>query len=173
MCRLAYGGPTPEANEIHTSCSRTSQDRRLCAPRTVRFQTFKSSQGHISLQFLFCFILKQVIGTPRVMETTRDENFDDHSSDHSLAKMSLSSRTIHADDYLNKNSDVAPPMHLSTTFRYNQDPKTLKTWKERTVRSSPSSKPVNQLTNIKDTSRRVSAGRPHLLPLYRAKYHSL
>ena len=31
----------------------------------------------------------------------------------------LSTELLHADDALNKlNSDVAPPIHLSTTFRY-------------------------------------------------------
>lgn len=61
------------------------------------------------------------------------ENVQDHSADHGLSNLSLSSRTIHADDYLNEGSDVAPPIHVSTTFRYNRDPTTLKAWAERTV----------------------------------------
>ncbi|KAJ5730890.1 trans-sulfuration enzyme [Penicillium malachiteum] len=36
-----------------------------------------------------------------------------------------STRSLHADDVLNIVSDVAPPMHLSTTFRYSNDPETL------------------------------------------------
>ncbi|KAJ5707877.1 trans-sulfuration enzyme [Penicillium malachiteum] len=36
-----------------------------------------------------------------------------------------STRSLHADDVLNVVSDVAPPMHLSTTFRYSNDPETL------------------------------------------------
>ncbi|KAJ5734042.1 trans-sulfuration enzyme [Penicillium malachiteum] len=36
-----------------------------------------------------------------------------------------STRSLHADDVLNTVSDVAPPMHLSTTFRYSNDPETL------------------------------------------------
>ncbi|KAJ5935806.1 hypothetical protein N7466_005353 [Penicillium verhagenii] len=36
-----------------------------------------------------------------------------------------STRALHADDTLNVVSDVAPPMHLSTTFRYSDDPADL------------------------------------------------
>ncbi|KAI4284911.1 MAG: hypothetical protein L6R38_001054 [Xanthoria sp. 2 TBL-2021] len=41
--------------------------------------------------------------------------------------MELTQRTqaIHADDDLNTTSDVAPPLHVSTTFRYADDPKDL------------------------------------------------
>jgi len=54
------------------------------------------------------------------------ENAEDHSPDPSLANLSLSSKTVHADDYLNNGRDVAPPLHVSTTFRYNRDPDQLK-----------------------------------------------
>jgi len=36
-----------------------------------------------------------------------------------------STRSLHADDALNVVSDVAPPMHLATTFRYSDDPAKL------------------------------------------------
>ena len=36
-----------------------------------------------------------------------------------------STRSLHADDALNVVSDVAPPMHLATTFRYPNDPAAL------------------------------------------------
>ncbi|KAJ5580283.1 uncharacterized protein N7459_006268 [Penicillium hispanicum] len=36
-----------------------------------------------------------------------------------------STRSLHADDALNVVSDVAPPMHLATTFRYSNDPASL------------------------------------------------
>lgn len=36
-----------------------------------------------------------------------------------------STRSLHADDVLNLVSDVAPPMHVATTFRYSSDPATL------------------------------------------------
>ncbi|KAL8673782.1 MAG: hypothetical protein Q9168_001794 [Polycauliona sp. 1 TL-2023] len=41
--------------------------------------------------------------------------------------MDFTQRTqaIHADDALNTTSDVAPPLHVSTTFRYAADPKDL------------------------------------------------
>jgi hypothetical protein len=54
------------------------------------------------------------------------ENAEDHSPDPGLANLSLSSKTVHADDYLNNGRDVAPPLHVSTTFRYNRDPDQLK-----------------------------------------------
>ncbi|KAK7748411.1 hypothetical protein SLS62_008567 [Diatrype stigma] len=46
----------------------------------------------------------------------------------SLQHLSLSARTVHADDYLNSHQSVAPPMHVSTTFRYNRDPDLLAPW---------------------------------------------
>lgn len=63
------------------------------------------------------------------------ENGIDHSPDHGLASLSLSSKTVHADDYLNRGQDVAPPLHVSTTFRYDHDPNALKTWNELKVNS--------------------------------------
>ncbi|OTB11778.1 hypothetical protein K445DRAFT_321720 [Daldinia sp. EC12] len=45
-----------------------------------------------------------------------------------LQHLSLSAQTIHADDFLNSHQSVAPPMHVSTTFRYNDDPDELKPW---------------------------------------------
>jgi hypothetical protein len=40
-------------------------------------------------------------------------------------KLSLSSKAVHADDHINNHRAVAPPMHVSTTFRYNQNPDEL------------------------------------------------
>ncbi|KAG6010625.1 hypothetical protein E4U21_005123 [Claviceps maximensis] len=42
-----------------------------------------------------------------------------------LARLSLSSRTVHADDYISAHRAVAPAMHVSTTFRYSHDPDEL------------------------------------------------
>ncbi|KAG5931075.1 hypothetical protein E4U53_001961, partial [Claviceps sorghi] len=42
-----------------------------------------------------------------------------------LARLSLSSRTIHADDFISAHRAVAPAMHVSTTFRYSHDPDEL------------------------------------------------
>lgn len=41
---------------------------------------------------------------------------------------SLSSQTVHADDHISVHRAVAPAMHVSTTFRYNDDPDKLKAW---------------------------------------------
>lgn len=42
--------------------------------------------------------------------------------------LSRASRAIHADDYVNSHSAVAPPLHVSTTFRYADDPDALRAW---------------------------------------------
>jgi hypothetical protein len=70
------------------------------------------------------------------------QNLEDHSVDQGLAALSLSSKSIHADDYLNRGRDVAPPLHVSTTFRYNRDPDALQTLASLDV-SSPSGSKVN------------------------------
>ncbi|KAI1460181.1 cystathionine gamma-synthase [Annulohypoxylon moriforme] len=40
-------------------------------------------------------------------------------------ELSMSSRAMHADDYINNHKAVAPPIHVSTTFRYDSDPDKL------------------------------------------------
>jgi cystathionine gamma-synthase len=40
--------------------------------------------------------------------------------------LSLATRSVHADDLLAAQTDVAPAMHVSTTFRYSDDPDQLK-----------------------------------------------
>ncbi|ORY66030.1 pyridoxal phosphate-dependent transferase [Pseudomassariella vexata] len=45
-----------------------------------------------------------------------------------LQHLSLAAQTIHADDYLNSHPSIAPPMHVSTTFRYNDNPDELYPW---------------------------------------------
>ncbi len=49
-------------------------------------------------------------------------------------QLSLASRSVHADDYTNTHSAVAPPMHVSTTFRYSDNPDKLLPWSEIDVR---------------------------------------
>ncbi|KAJ2965356.1 hypothetical protein NQ176_g10659 [Zarea fungicola] len=39
--------------------------------------------------------------------------------------LTLASRLIHADDGISTHRAVAPAMHVSTTFRYNNDPEAL------------------------------------------------
>ncbi|KAI1382334.1 PLP-dependent transferase [Hypoxylon crocopeplum] len=53
-----------------------------------------------------------------------------------LRHLSLSAQTIHADDFLNSHQSVAPPMHVSTTFRYNRNPDELRRW-ENTNPNNP------------------------------------
>ena len=53
------------------------------------------------------------------------QNHEDHHLDTKLGKLSLSSKTIHADDFLNIGQDVAPALHVSTTFRYTNNPDAL------------------------------------------------
>ncbi|PQE19927.1 cys met metabolism plp-dependent enzyme protein [Rutstroemia sp. NJR-2017a BVV2] len=53
------------------------------------------------------------------------EDLKDHTPSERLSSLSLSSQTIHADDFLNKGQDVAPPLHVSTTFRYSNNPDAL------------------------------------------------
>jgi hypothetical protein len=53
------------------------------------------------------------------------ENHEAAHLDKEVAKLSLSSKTIHADDFLNNGQDVAPPLHVSTTFRYSNNPDAL------------------------------------------------
>lgn len=39
--------------------------------------------------------------------------------------MHPATQALHADDPLNRVTDVAPPIHLSTTFRYPNEPENL------------------------------------------------
>jgi hypothetical protein len=50
-----------------------------------------------------------------------------------MSKLSVSSQAIHADDYLNSGQDVAPPIHVSTTYRYSSNPDKLLPWDEYDV----------------------------------------
>ncbi|CAG7919512.1 unnamed protein product [Penicillium olsonii] len=42
-----------------------------------------------------------------------------------MSSQGASTRSLHADDSLNVVTDVSPPIHLSTTFRYSNDPSKL------------------------------------------------
>ncbi|TQV96783.1 cystathionine beta-lyase [Cordyceps javanica] len=50
---------------------------------------------------------------------------DDTSNPQEVTGLSLSSRLVHADDGISTHRAVAPAMHVSTTFRYSDDPETL------------------------------------------------
>lgn len=61
----------------------------------------------------------------------------DHAPSQGMSSLSLSSQAIHADDFLNVNQDVAPALHVSTTFRYSSDPDKLVPNHELDVRGKP------------------------------------
>jgi hypothetical protein len=50
-----------------------------------------------------------------------------------LAGLSLSSRGVHADDGIAAHRAVAPAMHVSTTFRYSDNPDELTFWNNANV----------------------------------------
>jgi hypothetical protein len=53
------------------------------------------------------------------------QEHQDHISAQEMSGLSLSSQAIHADDFLLVNQDVAPALHVSTTFRYSGNPDAL------------------------------------------------
>lgn len=66
-------------------------------------------------------------------EVQLETNGNSSKASGTTRDLSLSSKTIHADDYLNNGTDVAPPLHVSTTFRYNKDPNALQVLAELDV----------------------------------------
>ncbi|KAL2129785.1 hypothetical protein VTI74DRAFT_7299 [Chaetomium olivicolor] len=45
-------------------------------------------------------------------------------------QLSMATCSVHADDYTNTHPAVAPPMHVSTTFRYSENPDELVPWSD-------------------------------------------
>lgn len=45
-----------------------------------------------------------------------------------IDKLSLATRSVHADDHISVHRAVAPAVHVSTTFRYSDDPEQLLGW---------------------------------------------
>ena len=84
-------------------------------------------------------------------QSNGQQNHDAHHIERELAKLSLSSKTMHSDDFLNIGHDVAPPLHVSTTFRYSNNPDALLPAADREVRAYDSTSRVggtNQLINL-------------------------
>ena len=52
----------------------------------------------------------------------------------SIQSYGPSTRTLHADGFLNESTDVAPPLHVSTTFRYASNPTDLIPYADQDVR---------------------------------------
>ncbi|KAK7737504.1 hypothetical protein SLS53_006577 [Cytospora paraplurivora] len=69
--------------------------------------------------------------------------------DHELG---LSSRAVHADDYINNHRAVAPPLHVSTTYRYNSDPDKLRQW-DNTDEHAPHDSHVYSRDSAPNTTR--------------------
>ena len=59
-----------------------------------------------------------------------------HITPPEMSGLSLSTKAIHADDFLNVNQDVAPALHVSTTFRYSKNPDKLIPSHQLDVRSA-------------------------------------
>jgi cystathionine beta-lyase/cystathionine gamma-synthase len=59
------------------------------------------------------------------------EGHETQSHGFDIATLSPATQAVHADDVLNLVDDVAPPIHVSTTFRYNRDPSKLRPLHER------------------------------------------
>lgn len=55
---------------------------------------------------------------------------DEELANLSLPNVELATLALHADDPLNAIEDVAPPIHVSTTFRYPKDPDLLRPFHE-------------------------------------------
>lgn len=82
---------------------------------------FKSLETYLS-SLLLAHSLTRFITMPPTKNTPE-----------SLAKFSAATRAIHGDDGVQNHSAVAPPMHVSTTFRYSDDPDKLVFWGEHDV----------------------------------------
>jgi hypothetical protein len=61
---------------------------------------------------------------------------DDKPRNEKGKDLSLSTLAIHADDHISVHRAVAPPLHVSTTFKYSRDPDALTVWENIDV-SSP------------------------------------
>ena len=61
---------------------------------------------------------------------TSAQEVEDLSRHFNMSSLSPSTQAIHADDPLNVVDDVAPPIHMSTTFRYDRDPSQLRPYYE-------------------------------------------
>lgn len=66
------------------------------------------------------------------------------------ASLSLATRSVHADDRISGSRDVAPAIHVSTTFRYSDDPDQLQPPKNYNVRDGPSHDLVRLVCSLVD-----------------------
>ena len=73
-------------------------------------------------------------------QASADEQAGAGSGLPDLSSLSLSSRTVHADDHISVHRAVAPALHVSTTFRYSDDPDQLLGWGNVDVSETPEKK---------------------------------
>ncbi|RKF63168.1 Cystathionine beta-lyase MetC [Erysiphe neolycopersici] len=72
------------------------------------------------------------------ISSSLDSSKEQSKPEEQASKLSISSKAIHSDDFLNGDQrDVAPPLHVSTTFRYNNDPDSLVSSREHDTQTSP------------------------------------
>lgn len=83
---------------------------------------------------------------PAITQNVPDQPGPDHLDRAFGKQLSLASRSVHADDYINNHQAVAPPMHVSTTFRYSRNPDDLVAWENLNV-PCPHLSPSHPTTN--------------------------
>lgn len=81
------------------------------------------SKKQILILRLTCSALIGFLCGNRKYKSSQDALF--HSSPLNTMPLDIASLSIHADDELATTSDVAAPIHLSTTYRYDSDPSKL------------------------------------------------
>jgi hypothetical protein len=65
-------------------------------------------------------------GPDGIPDVSKVEIFDVQSP--GVRQLGLAAKTVHADDGIAAHRAVAPAMHVSTTYRYNDDPEKLQSW---------------------------------------------
>ncbi|ROW18249.1 hypothetical protein VPNG_00223 [Cytospora leucostoma] len=98
--------------------------------------------------------------TTSTTNNTNTNNNSEHDGPGSLAahfaarnhELGLSSRAVHADDYINNHRAVAPPLHVSTTYRYSRDPDRLRQW-DNTDEHAPHDSHVYSRDSAPNTTR--------------------
>lgn len=100
-----------------------------------------------------------------------------HEAKHvSIKDYNPATAALHADDPLNIVDDVAPPMHVSTTYRYPQDPESLFSVTERGVRTTWLTFAPSQIVKLRYSIHRLTntgalSNISHILPPYNLQHN--
>src|SRR4051794_34450190 len=86
--------------------------------------------------------MAESVPDPATTQHVPEQPGPDHLDRAFGKQLSLASRSVHADDYINNHQAVAPPMHVSTTFRYSRNPDDLVSWENLNVPPHPSPPPT-------------------------------